>query len=258
MKKTCFISLICLSIFIFASVALAAQKFVFQYGKNGYENTKDTHVTEYPGNNGNNMGGNIENECCEYNPANVDGKSMLVWFDISSIQTSAIIGEARLELYMTTTRNGGNKKEVATHQLLKDWAEGAGMGIDGRAAQKDEVCGKWTGKGEDWATVGADEPGKDFVAEANDTIEIEGKTGEWYSWNITKMCQYWVKHPDKNFGVILLEPRPHAKTTGTKVFASKENPDEKIHPKLTITVTAMSIDQKGKVATIWGDLKLIY
>jgi len=70
---------------ILASVALAEEEFVFQYGKDGYENTKDTHITEYSGNNGNNMGGNIENECCEYDPANVDGKSILIWFDVSSI-----------------------------------------------------------------------------------------------------------------------------------------------------------------------------
>ena len=201
------------------------------------------------------MGRNIENECCEYDPANVDGKSILIWFDVSSIPKSAIIGKATLELYMTSTRNGVNKKEVAAHRLLKDWAEGAGVGIDGNAAKEDEVCGKWTGKGEDWTKVGADEPGADFVEEADDTIEIEGKTNEWYSWDITKMCQYWISNPGENFGAILLEPRPHAETTGTKVFASKENPDDIIHPKLTVVVKALSVDFSGKLATSWGVIK---
>ena len=236
--------------------ASAAEEFVFQFGKNGYENTKDTHITEYPGNNENNMGGNIENECCEYNPANVDGKSVLIWFDVSSIPKGAILGEATLELYMTKNRNGGNKKGVAAHRLLKDWAEGTGKGIDGNAADVEEVCGKWTGKGEKWAKVGADEPGSDFEEEADDTIEIEGKINEWYSWNITKMCQYWVNNSDKNFGAILLEPRPHAKTTGTKVFASKENPDKKIFPKLTVLVTALPVDSSDKLAISWGAIKL--
>ncbi|MFC1713650.1 DNRLRE domain-containing protein, partial [Candidatus Poribacteria bacterium] len=183
----------------------------------------DTHITEYSGNNMNNMGGNIENECCEYDPANTDGKSVLIWFDVSSIPTNAVLAEATLELYMTSNRNGGNDKEVAAHRLLKEWGEGTGSGIDGRAAIDGEVCGLRTGKGEDWAKAGADEPGEDFVEKADDTIEIGAGIGEWYTWDITEMCQYWISNPDENFGAILLEPRPHAATLGTKVFASKEN-----------------------------------
>jgi len=235
--------------------AMAADTFVFQFGLKGYEATKDTHITEYSGNNTNNMGGNIENECCEYNPANVDGKSMLVWFDVSSIPKNAVIGKATLELYMTTTRNGTSKKTVAAHRLLRDWAEGTGSGIDGAAAKPDEVCGKWTGKGEDWAKAGADEPDEDFVATADDSIEIEGKIQEWYGWNVTKMCQYWVNNPNKNFGAILLEPRPHANTLGTKVFASKENSNKDIPPKLTVMVSAMSVDPSNYLASSWGEIK---
>jgi len=250
-------SLICVLLLVLASAALAKEEFVFQYGRDGYEDTKDTHVTEYSGNNGNNMGGNIENECCEYDPANTDGKSVLVWFDVSSIPSSAVIGEAILEMYMTSTRNGGNDKEVAAHRLLKDWAEGVGTGIDGNAASKDEVCGRWTGVGdEEWTKVGADEPGEDFVEEAEDTIEIGAGTGEWYSWDVTKACEHWIRNPDENFGLILLEPRPHAQTLGTKVFASKENSNPDIHPKLTVVVEALSvINSDSKLTTCWGMIK---
>ncbi len=155
---------------------------------------------------------------------------------------------------MTQTRNGGNKKSVAAHQLLKDWSEGTGTGIDGIAAKEDQVCGKWTGMGEEWAKAGADEPGVDWVEKANDTIEIAGDVG-WYEWDITEMCQYWIKNPDKNFGLILLEPRPHAATLGTKVFASKENGDTSIHPVLTVTVSAISVDAGDKLATSWGAIR---
>jgi hypothetical protein len=255
MRAIYFASLICLSLVILASVALAREEFIFQFGKDGYEGTKDTHVTEYPGNNANNMGGNIENECGEYNPANVDGKSVLVWFDVSSIPKSAVISSATLEMYMSTTRNGTNEKEVATHQLLKDWAEGTGVGIDGNGAQKDQVSGLWTGVGgEVWDKIGADKPGGDFVEKANDTIKIAGDV-EWYSWDVTEMCQDWIRNPDKNFGAILLEPRPHAQTTGTKVFASKENPNADIHPRLVVEVKAMSVNSIGKLTTSWGMIK---
>jgi hypothetical protein len=254
-KLSCILTLT----FVFAFIAtgvMAADTFIFQFGLKGYDATKDTHITEYSGNSTNNMGGNIENECCEYNPANTDGKSYLIWFNVSSIPKGAILGKATLELYMTSTRNGTSKKTVAAHRLLKDWAEGTGAGIDGVAAKKDEVCGQWTGKGEDWSKAGADEPDEDYVATADDSIEIEGKTSEWYAWNVTKMCQYWVNNPNNNFGAILLEPRPHAATLGTKVFASKENTNKDIYPKLTVMVTSLSIvDSHNCLATSWGNIK---
>ena len=242
---------------LWVTTTVSAQDVLLQFGLKGFSATKDTHITEYSGNILMNMGKNVENECCEYNPANIDGKSYLIWFDVSSIPKGAILGKATLELYMTSTRNGTNKKTVAAHRLLKDWAEGAGVGIDGMAAKKDEVCGTWTGKGEDWSKAGADEPDKDYVATADDSIEIEGKINEWYIWDITKMCQYWVNNPNKNFGAILLEPRPHAATLGTKVFASKENTNKDIYPKLTIEVSALAVDFSGALATTWGRCKVI-
>ena len=245
MKEICFLSLICLFL-VFLTGAALAQEYVFQYGLDGYEETMDTHITEYSGNNTNNMGGHTENECCEYDPANTDGKSFLIWFDVSSFPANTVIGEATLELYMTSNRNGGNEKSVAAHRLLKEWAEGTGTGIDGRAATPDEVCGQWTGKGENWEKFGADEPGVDFVEEANDTIQIAGDIGNWYIWNVTKMCQYWVQHPDENYGAILLEPRPHTQELRTKVFASKENATESNRPILRFTAT-LAVDSRCKV-----------
>jgi len=253
--RLCLTFLLCLFLVSLVSVASAVEEFVFQYGNDGYEDTMDTHITEYSGNSSNNMGGNIENECCEYDPANTDGKSVLVWFDVSEIPKDAVIGNATLELYMTTNRNGGNDKEVAAHRLLKDWAEGVGTGIDGVAAGKDEVCGQWTGKGEEWAKVGAEEPGVDWIEDAEDVIEIGGQIGEWYVWDVTEACQYWVKNPDENFGLILLEPRPHTNAIGTKVFASKENADASIHPMLAVEVSALSVDVAGKLATSWGGIR---
>lgn len=240
---------------IFATTANAKDTLTFQFGVGGYEATMDTHITEYTGNNSNNMGGNIENECCEYNPANKDGKSILVYFNLSKVAKNAVISKATLEMNLTSTRNGTNKKSVAAHQLLKQWKEGTGVGIDGVAAQKDEVCGQWTGvNNELWDALGADQPGKDFVEKANDTIEISGDI-DAYQWNITEMCQYWIINHAKNFGVILLEPRPHAATLGTKVFASKENTNIELHPKLIIEISAYGIGIEEALTTTWGTVK---
>jgi len=243
-------------VFTTTATSNAKETLVFQFGAKGYEATMDTHVTEYSGNSSNNMGGNIENECCEYDPANKDGKSYLIYFNTSEVAKNAIISKAVLEMALTSTRNGTNKKSVAAHQLLKQWKEGVGVGIDGVAAKKDEVCGQWTGADNElWDAIGADSPDKDFVSKASDTIEIAGDIGP-YQWDITNMCRYWIQNPSKNFGAILLEPRPHAKTLGTKVFASKENVNIELHPKLTIEVSAYAIEVKETLATTWGSVKI--
>jgi hypothetical protein len=235
----------------------ADQEFVFQYGLDDCEDTKDTHITQYSGNNMNNMGGNLENECCEYNPANIDAKSILIWFDVSSVPKGAIVGEARLELNMTGTRNGTTAKDVCAFRLLRDWGEGTGTGIDGRAAKDGEVCGQAAHWPDDkWDTLCADGGSVDRVEEPDDTIEVGAELGDWYVWDISKMCQYWVEHPDENFGIILQEPPDeHSKATGTKVFASKENPNEEVRPRLVVVVTAMAVDSKSKIATHWGNIK---
>ncbi|MCX6789720.1 MAG: DNRLRE domain-containing protein [Candidatus Gribaldobacteria bacterium] len=242
---------------IFATTATSSAKetLSFQFGANGYEAAMDTHITEYTANSSNNMGGNIENECCEYDPANKDGKSYLVYFNLSEVARNAVIAKATLEMNLTSTRNGANKKSVAAHQLLKQWKEGTGVGIDGVAAKKDEVCGQWTGADNElWDALGADSPDKDFVSKPSDTIEIAGDIGP-YQWDITGMCQYWIQNPSKNFGVILREPRPHAATLGTKVFASKENVSIESHPKLIIEVSAYGVEVKETLATTWGSVK---
>jgi len=257
LKTLCILTVLSVLFLTFVATVTAAGKdtFTFQFDVNGYEATMDTHVTEYTGNNSNNMGGNIENECCEYNPANKDGKSLLVFFNVSEVPKNAIVAKATLEMNLTSTRNGTNKKSVAAHQLLKEWKEGTGSGIDGVAAKKDEVCGQWTGVDNVlWGALGADAPDEDFVADPNDTIEIAGDVGP-YRWDITKMCQYWIANPGKNFGAILLEPRPHAQTLGTKVFASKENSDINLHPKLIIEISAYAVDATNTTATTWGAIK---
>ncbi len=248
-----FLVLIVFLLPVLGGLAVGQDTFVFQFGLNGYKGTMDTHVTQRFGNSTNNMGANIENECCEYDPTYFDGKSVLVMFDIWCIPTNAVVSKATVEMYLTQTRNGAHEKKVAVHRLLKSWAEGDGIGIDGRIAGPMEVCGKWTGTGDIWAGIGTNRPGEDFVVNANDTIEIAGDIG-WYEWDVTRMAQYWVAHPDNNFGAILLEPHPHAQTTGTKVFASRENSDAKIRPRLTVFVRAYDIGC-GKTTTTWGYIK---
>jgi len=261
MKRVGFVTAVLFFLFT-VGMALAAgrDEYIFQFGLDGYEETADTHITEYTGNNMNNMGGNLENEVCEYDPVNTDGKSVLIRFELSldevdiGIPQNAILKSATLVLNMTSTRNGANEKEVATHRLLKTWNEGVGVGIDGNAAKADEVCGIWTGTGEDWAVVGADGPREDFVAEAEDVIEIVGDI-EAYEWDVTEMVQFWVANPDENYGLILLEPRPYAQTLGTKVFASKENPNPDLRPMLIVYVGAYAVGPAKKLATVWGGVK---
>lgn len=51
-----------------------------------------------------------------------------------------------------------------------------------------------------------------------------------------------------------VEPRPYAKTTGTKVLGSRENADPNAPPLLAILV-AYAVEPPGKLTTTWGRIK---
>ena len=46
------------------------------------------------------------------------------------------------------------------------------------------------------------------------------------------MPNYWLKHPEKNFGWILIGDETEPQTA--KTFASRENPDETLRPLLEV------------------------
>ncbi|MFQ5865424.1 MAG: TIM-barrel domain-containing protein [bacterium] len=209
----------------------ATQTIVLQHGLAGYEGASDAHIAEYFPNH--NMGGNPLFEAGRFDGANnLDDKSMLVRFDLSStdLNDPADIAQADLVLALADTRNGEADKQLAAYRLLRDWNEGtANVGIDGRQAQTGEVT--WNSASHPTVTWRA--PGGDFVQSFAEAVTVGANPGAEYSWDITQIVKHWIARPDSNFGIILREPAP-SHQNGTKVFYASEYEEMSLRPKLKI------------------------
>jgi len=79
-------------------------------------------------------------------------------------------------------------------------------------------------------------PGGDFNNSVKSNIEV-GQANAWYSWDVTQIVQNWIDGTWDNDGFILM---PDFKPTGINWvrFASSDNADHTLAPKLTITYAA--------------------
>ena len=83
---------------------------------------------------------------------------------------------------------------------------------------------------------------------------ITAATGDWESWDIKSLVQGWVNGDYPNNGLLL-------KGSGTvnATFASKENADPALHPKLSITyacecgIACVAPQGSGRIALIGDD-----
>ena len=137
----------------------------------------------------------------------------LLQFDLTSIPANTKIMSAELGLYLDESK--GNSQEIYIHRLTDDW-------------EQDEVTWevKRSGFFQNWSPQGGE-----YVANVSGSFIVDAVG--WYSAEITQLIQDWVKVPSINQGMILLS-NP-ASGNNEKKFASSDNDDATLHPKLTIT-----------------------
>jgi Tfp pilus assembly protein PilX len=145
----------------------------------------------------------------------------LIQFNLPAIPAGARIQSAQLELYHKNTIGGATDPGATVYRVTRDWVEGtkSGTGIaDGATWDKWDGSANWTSAGGDY----------DLSAVASSAITTA--TGDWESWDIKTLVQGWVDGSYPNNGLLL-------KGSGTVnvTFASKENADPTLHPKLEIT-----------------------
>ena len=202
-----------------------------QQGLNGFQGTSDSHIAEFfPDNN---MGGYFQFECCRYDGANEnDDKSILIKFDLKNIdiQKDNLLS-AELALTLLDTRNGFSDKSIACNRLLRTWQEGdINVSIDGEAAPTGVVTWASALHGVlPWLSGGGD-----FRQEAVDEIIVGNGISSEYRWEITPSLLFWLANPDSNYGLVLRE-KISSSVSGTKVFASSENDNFRIRPKIILT-----------------------
>jgi hypothetical protein len=160
----------------------------------------------------------------------------LVAFDVAgSVPPGATVTSVSLSLTLTQTSIASGAHPVSLHRALADWGEGtsAGLGNEGQGAPSTTGDATWVHTFFNttlWTT-----PGGDFVptASATQTVDLLGP----YTWGSTpgmvNDVQGWLDNPGGNFGWIVMGNEDSSQTA--KRFASRQNADTTIRPRLTIT-----------------------
>ena len=138
----------------------------------------------------------------------------LIEFDLSDVPTNARIKSATLQLYMTVNSNDTFVVEV--RRLNSSWTE---------------LNVTWDSRNEtnNWTITGGD-----FDLTIYDNISVDNTIG-WKTWNVTNLVQEWVNGTYSNYGILLKTKTANVATF--KTFASSDNTDLAIWPKLNINYT---------------------
>ncbi|MGQ9493171.1 MAG: DNRLRE domain-containing protein [Anaerolineae bacterium] len=177
-----------------------------QQGNNGYAGNEDTYIFQYG-----------LNYCME-SALKVGYKQQyaaLLRFDVSSVPANATIVQAALQLYAV------------------GWS-GADIGVGAYAITRSVAFCQATWNqfqlDNPWGLPGANDTTRDRRALAESTLTTSGPR-KWYSFDLTALVQSWVNGSVANNGVLLRATN----STHIFYFASAQNENTSLHPKLVIT-----------------------
>ena len=156
----------------------------------------------------------------------------LLYFDVSSVlPADAVVEEIFLTLYSTKANNGD--RMITLHRLLEDWGEGDSFSQGGRGAPAEPGDATWLHTfypDSYWSKEGGQYKGRVSAS------QVVGEVLGYYTWRSTQRMvhdvNYWLKHPEKNFGWILIGDESEPQTA--KTFGSRENSDETRRPLLVV------------------------
>lgn len=157
----------------------------------------------------------------------------LVFFDLSSVPSSAVIQSAQLK--MTITKNGGNAAGtfMTVHHVNETWGEGTSFnGTGGYGAPATTNDATWNYRffnSSTWSVAGGN-----FNATASASVQLNDTVPTWSSSGLIADVQGWVTTSTSNAGWMI---RGDETTTLTACqFSSKEQGGSP--PALTITYDA--------------------
>ncbi|MFK7896615.1 MAG: LamG-like jellyroll fold domain-containing protein [Myxococcota bacterium] len=150
-------------------------------------------------------------------------QAILIQFDLSGIESGAVLRKANLELY-AYSGSGDQTGEVDAHTLTRAWVEG--VEDDERPSAGAGVTYDQYDGDQDW-----DNAGGDYQATPSATTTIPDGTPAWFSWEITDAVQAWTSGALANHGILL---RVSSGDINKREFASGDAADSTLHPKLTI------------------------
>jgi hypothetical protein len=149
----------------------------------------------------------------------------------SELPANAIVESVFLTLSSTRATNGD--RMVRLHRLIEDWGEGTSSSGGGSGASAKPGDATWLHTfypNSYWSKDGGQYVGR--VSASQVVANADG----YYTWGSTARLvhdvDYWMRHPDKNFGWIIIGDETAPQTV--KRFASRENPDPDLVPLLEI------------------------
>ncbi|MGB5519134.1 MAG: DNRLRE domain-containing protein [Gammaproteobacteria bacterium] len=148
-------------------------------------------------------------------------RNALVQFDVAAIPLGARVISAQLQLYHTETVTAGIDAGATVHRVKRDWVEGTKSGT---GTADGATWDTWDGSAA-WGTAGGD-----YDPAAIASSAITAAIDDWESWDITTLVQGWVDGSFYNNGLLL-----RGSGDVNISFASKENADATLHPKLIIS-----------------------
>ena len=205
----------------------------------GFENPppeigRDAHILEYQELASHNTGGNSKNEAGEYRWYFDDQKTWLLEPVLNELRQPDAGEFIILKVYYDHERNGnGSAKEFGIYELLRDWGEGEGSGIDGREALVGEANWIWAKKDTDlWETPGAKGP-TDAETTPTLTFTVTDNYGPLL-FDVTAAMTPYITDPSGFHGFKIENTTPEPEVHGTKVFASYQHLNADRHPRLYV------------------------
>lgn len=178
----------------------------------------------------------------------------LLRFDLSSIPTTATITSATLRVHVIRARP--EEFEMDVHRTLKSWGEGASNyfgGVGGPALAGDATWKhRFYGTSDLWTNLGGD-----FTLSPSATQLIgsqENVTYDITSAGLAGDVLGWVQNPALNFGWTLTS----ATSNSAKAFASKENTNLALQPRLIVNWTLPPVaNDSGEIPLPWWAMTLL-
>ena len=215
-----------------------------QYNVSGYTSRKDAHMTQF--NPTFNTGANGFFEVGNYNASSNESTPILY----DAIESQSIPSNANIEAAWETdtiqgTRNSSSPaKQFAAYYVKRAWNEGTGTGVDGQAANANEVTWNSAKSGSvNWTTAGAQDTTNDRDnTKQDEIIPMTVAAGTKIKMTLTDYVQLVVNGSITNNGIVYVRTSNFA-ANGTYDFYSKEDATASNRPLLTIIYTVPTVDK---------------
>ena len=123
----------------------------------------------------------------------VGNVTTLIRFDVAApwVPAGVRVSGATLKLYFSA-RSPAAPVTLRVYRVLRSWAE-------------TEATWSLAGAGQPWSRAGCAEPGSDYSANADDEVICygDGAAPAELMLDVTDSVQYWLDHPDENYGLVV-------------------------------------------------------